>query len=108
VRPQQQIEDIRDRLGLDDPVIVQYGRLVGNLVTRELGTSLYSTLRVTDALRQARDHGVAAGLALLLVVLVGVTFGLLAGSRPGSVLDPVLTLVAALGGGGSGLLSRLT
>jgi peptide/nickel transport system permease protein len=94
----EQIAGIREKLGLNDPTIVQYGRLVKNLVTGDLGTSLYSTQRVTDALKQALPVTLSlAGIALLLVIVVGVTFGLLAGSRPGSVLDRVLTFVAALG-----------
>ena len=94
----EQIEGIRDKLGLNDPVVVQYGRLVGNLATGDLGTSLYSTQRVADALKQALPITLSlAGLALCFVIVIGLTFGLLAGSRPGSLLDRVLTFVAALG-----------
>ena len=94
----EQINEIREKLGFNDPTIVQYGHLVGDLVTGDLGTSLYSTQRVTDAVteRLPITLGLAA-IALLLVVVIGVAFGLLAGSRPGSVLDRILTFVAALG-----------
>src|SRR5215207_6340218 len=71
----EKIDEIRDKLGLNDPVVVQYGNLVGNLVTGDLGTSLYSTQRVTDAIKQKLPVTLSlAALALVLVIVVGVTF----------------------------------
>ena len=94
----EQIEQIREQLGLNDPVLVQYGRMLSDLVRGDLGHSLFSTQRVTAALAQALPITLSlAGLALFLVALVGLTFGLLAGMRPGSLLDRMLTLIAALG-----------
>ena len=95
---EEQIEGIREELGFNDPLLVQYLDLVGGLFTGDLGTSLYSTQTVVDAIKQALPITLSlAGLALFFVIIIGITFGLLAGSRPGSVLDRVLTLVAALG-----------
>ncbi|MFM7537017.1 MAG: ABC transporter permease [Acidimicrobiales bacterium] len=94
----ERIEQIRDRLGENDPAIVQYGRLIKGVFTGDLGTSLYSEQKVTDAITTALPVTLSlAGLALLFVVLFGVSFGLLAGSRPGSLADRVLTVLAALG-----------
>ncbi len=92
------IEEIREKLGINDSTLVQYGRLVGGLVQGDLGTSLYSEQKVTDALFTALPITLSlAGLALLFVIVVGIPFGLLAGTRPGSLLDRILTAVAALG-----------
>lgn len=92
------IEEIRDKLGINDPALVQYGRLVGGVAQGDLGTSLYSEQKVTDALFTALPITLSlAGLALLFVIVVGIPFGLLAGTRPGSLLDRILTAVAALG-----------
>lgn len=92
------IEEIRDKLGINDPALVQYGRLVGGVAQGDLGTSLYSEQKVTDALFTALPITLSlAGLALLFVIVVGIPFGLLAGTRPGSLVDRILTAVAALG-----------
>lgn len=92
------IDEVREKLGINDPAVVQYGRLVGGVVQGDLGTSLYSEQKVTDALFTALPITLSlAGLALLFVVVVGIPFGLLAGTRPGSLIDRVLTAVAALG-----------
>lgn len=94
----ERIEQVRERLGLNDSTVVQYGRLMSGVVQGDLGTSLYSEQKVTDALLTALPVTLSlAGLALVFVVLVGVPFGLLAGTRPGSLLDRSLTAVAALG-----------
>ncbi len=94
----ERIEQIRERLGENDPAIVQYGRLIKGVFTGDLGTSLYSEQKVTDAITTALPVTLSlAGLALLFVVLFGVSFGLLAGSRPGSLADRILTVLAALG-----------
>jgi peptide/nickel transport system permease protein len=94
----ERIEEIRERLGENDPLLVQYGRLIKGVFTGDLGTSLYSEQKVTDAITTALPVTLSlAGLALLFVVLLGIPFGLIAGSKPGSIIDRVLTLVAALG-----------
>ena len=84
----EQIEKIRNELGLDDPLIVQYGNLVKGIVTGDLGTSLYSTQTVTAALGQALPVTLSlAAIALVMVIVIGGSFGILAGMRPGGVLD---------------------
>jgi peptide/nickel transport system permease protein len=94
----ERIEEIREKLGENDPAIVQYGRLVKGVFTGNLGTSLYSEQQVTKAMMTALPVTLSlAGLALFFVILFGIPFGLLAGSRPGSLLDRSLTVIAALG-----------
>ncbi len=94
----ERIEEVREKLGINDPALVQYGRLIGGVAQGDLGTSLYSEQKVTDAIFTALPVTLSlAGLALFFVVLVGIPFGLLAGTRPGSLLDRVLIGAAALG-----------
>lgn len=95
---QEQIDEIREKLGFNDPLIVQYANLVKGLVTGDLGTSLYSTQTVTAALGQALPVTLSlASLALLMVIIIGTVFGALAGMKPGSILDRSLTVIASLG-----------
>ncbi len=94
----ERIEEIREKLGENDPAIVQYGHLVKGVFTGDLGTSLFSEQKVTKSLTTALPVTLSlAGLALFFVVLLGIPFGLIAGSRPGSLVDRALTVVAALG-----------
>lgn len=62
---------LRESLGLDDPLLAQYGRWVGGLLTGDWGTSLIFKVPVAELLAQK-----AAASALLVVL--SMTFALLA------------------------------
>ena len=95
---QEQIDEINEKLGYNDPLVVQYVDMVKGLVTGDLGTSLYSTQTVTAALSQTLPVTLSlAALALLMVIVIGTAFGALAGMKPGSILDRSLTVIASLG-----------
>lgn len=94
----ERIAEVRERLGTDDPVIEQYGRLMKGIVTGDLGKSLYSEQNVLDAMVTALPVTLSlAGLALLFVALFGIPFGLFAGTRPGSLTDRVISILVAMG-----------
>ncbi len=97
--PQQATPDalakVRDRYGLDDPFLVQYGRWLSGVVRGDFGESIYSGDPVTTLI--ADRVGVTARLAvyaLVLTVLVAVPLGLAAGTRPGSRTDRAATAVS--------------
>jgi peptide/nickel transport system permease protein len=94
----ERIEEIRQKLGQDKPLITQYVDMMTGIAQGDLGTSLYSTQKVTSALATAIPATLSLSIvALLFLVLVGVPFGILAGTRPGSILDRTLSGIAALG-----------
>jgi peptide/nickel transport system permease protein len=94
----ERIEEIRQKLGQNKPLINQYVDMMTGIAQGDLGTSLYSTQKVTSALSTAIPATLSLSIvALLFLVLVGVPFGILAGTRPGSLLDRTLSGIAALG-----------
>jgi len=91
----QTLELVRKRLGLDQPVPVQYVRFLGRLVRADLGESFLTGEPVTNVIR--RGFPVTASLALgaaTLWLIIGVGTGVIAATRPRSVFDRVLTGVA--------------
>lgn len=95
---QQRIDDINAKLGLDQPLVQQYLDFLGGILTGDLGTSLFSTQTVTNAVGAALPATLSlAGLAIVFIVIVGVPFGIIAGTRPGSLIDRALSFLAALG-----------
>ena len=75
---EEQIDATRTRLGLDDPVIEQYARWVGNALQGDLGTSLFSSQKVTDAIVQRMPATLSlAGGAIVLSLLIGLPAGIL-------------------------------
>ncbi len=71
------LKAVRADLGLDDPVIVQYGKFVANLLHGDLGTSVRTGQPVVDLIKATLP--VTLWLSLCAVV-IAVTVGVLAGS----------------------------
>jgi peptide/nickel transport system permease protein len=93
---QEQIAATRERLGLDDPVLVQYGRWVSHAVRGDLGKSLYSGQDVTNLIMQRMPVtlSLAAG-AIVLSLLIGIPAGLLSALHRGRWADRAFGLGAA-------------
>ncbi|MCE7080291.1 ABC transporter permease [Streptomyces sp. ST2-7A] len=85
--PEQQRE-IRDRLGLDDPLAVQFRDYLNQLFTLDWGTSYVSSAPVTELMWSRLPATLLlTGTALVLAVGFGVWVGTRAGWRPGSRFD---------------------
>ncbi len=96
--PEEQVEEVREELGLDDPLLVQYGRWVKGIVTGDLGESLFSARPVAEELQTRFPVTLSIALgAVFLAVLIGVPVGILAGTRPGSLVDRIVTFGSSLG-----------
>jgi peptide/nickel transport system permease protein len=84
----EDVEFVRQRLGFDDPIIVQYLHYVADLLRLDLGYSWARRLPVAEIVSARLLYtAVLAGAALLIQILVGIPLGLLAAARAGGVLD---------------------
>ena len=93
---EEQIDATRTRLGLDDPVIEQYGRWVGNALQGDLGTSLFSSQKVTDAITQRMPATLSLAFgAIMLSLLIGIPAGILSALFRGRWPDRFIGLGAA-------------
>lgn len=92
-------KNIREKYGLDKPLIVQYGKMLGNILRGDFGNSLkYQDQTVNGILARSLPVSVTLGvLAYVLALCVGVFFGSLAALKPNSRLDYVSMAVAMLG-----------
>jgi peptide/nickel transport system permease protein len=81
-------EAVRERLGLNDPLPVQYGRFVLRLLQGDLGRSIMTRTPVTTELRLFFPATIELALAAMFIaVLVGVPLGALAGYRHNTFVD---------------------
>jgi peptide/nickel transport system permease protein len=79
---------LRERLGLNDPLPVQYVDWLGQAMRGNLGTSLFLDKPVTSALAERAQPAILLGLMSVVVALViGLISGVLAAYRRGSWLD---------------------
>lgn len=84
---------LRDRLGLDAPVTVQYGRWAAAVVRGDLGTSFATGRAVTSVLADALPVSLAlGGLSLLLSFVIGTAVGAAQAVHRGRPLDQLLTV----------------
>lgn len=89
---------LRGRLGLDQPLIAQYGAFLEGLVTGDLGTSLRTNQTVVSTLAERLPATVELAAAAMLVALVfALPIGTIAAARAGTRLDH-MTMTAALVG----------
>jgi dipeptide transport system permease protein len=92
------IEQIRVNLGLDKPLIVQFGRYVGDLTRGDLGNSLTTGQPVSKEIRERLPASAELTLlGLILSISIAVPLGILAATRPGSLIDHACRVLATAG-----------
>jgi peptide/nickel transport system permease protein len=91
----QQVAELRQRLGLDQPVLVQVGRWFGRLLVGDLGQSIYLNRPVLQTLlERAEPTLMLTLLATLFAILLGLPIGIVSATRAGSWADLGAMLVA--------------
>ena len=79
---------LRAQLGLDQPLLHQYGSFLGKLLHGDLGASLTNQEPVTEVIRQSLPASLELGVvALLLAAVVGLAVGFSGIARPEGKLD---------------------
>lgn len=79
-----QLAAIRERLGLDRPLIVQYGDWIGGVFRGDLGTSLLTGTPVATELAEKAQVTVPLGiLSLLIALIISLPLGVLSAMRRG-------------------------
>jgi ABC-type dipeptide/oligopeptide/nickel transport system permease component len=94
----QQIENLREQLGLTKPLWEQYVQFLGQLSQGNLGTS-YDTQNTVayELLSRAPSTLILTGSAMLVAVVVGVPLGFVAAVWPNSRIDRIARAVSFLG-----------
>jgi peptide/nickel transport system permease protein len=92
------IQRIRERVGLDRPLPVQYATWLANAVRGDLGESIRSGVPVTEMLPGRMWNTLRLTLAAMVITVgVGLTAGILAAARAGSWVDVVTMTISVLG-----------
>lgn len=93
-----QIEQLREQLGLNEPLPVQFGQWFGGVVRLDFGDSLFLGMPVTEALMQRAQPTLLLTLyALLIQIGIGVPAGVIAAINRNSIIDRVLMLASISG-----------
>ena len=94
----EQIDQLRQTWGLDQPLIVQFYRYFANFLQGNLGESLFHRKAVLSIIGQRAETSLwLSFLSLLVVVGIGIPAGVLASIRPNGLTDNLMLLVALAG-----------
>ena len=94
----EQIERIREQLGLNDPLFVQFFRWIGELLRGDFGTSLLSNTPVTRMIADRMEPTISLALTTItLSVLIAVPLGVLAAWKQGTLIDRGVMLISVVG-----------
>lgn len=94
----EQVEAIREELGFNDPIPVRYGRWVSGVVQGDLGSSLFTSYDVSDAIVDRLPVTLSLVVtAFLLSVLIGIPAGVFAAMNRGRFADRFLTVGTSVG-----------
>lgn len=92
------IDQIREKLGLNLPLYEQFWRWAGNLARGDFGKSIFSDLPVSNLILQRVEPTVAlTTTTMLFSIIIAVPVGILAAWRAGSFIDRLVMGFAVMG-----------
>lgn len=93
-----EVERIRERMGLDQPVLVQYGRYVGNLVQGDLGISARTRQPVWREISSRLPRTVQlAVVATVIGSVLGIVGGAVAARYRNRLPDHIISVASVMG-----------
>jgi peptide/nickel transport system permease protein len=92
------LEQLREELGLNDHIILQYFTWLKNIATGEFGYSLQSGQQISEILALRMPATLELVLsALILSTLLALTLGLFAGAKKGGIADKLSRVLGVIG-----------
>jgi len=94
----EQVALIRNRLGLDQPIITQFFIWSGHILQGDFGESFFFKKSVAELIASRLEPTLALSIStIVLAVLIAVPLGVLAAYRRGSVVDRIVMGFSVLG-----------
>lgn len=94
----EDIVRIRESLGLNDPIVVQFTKWIGQLAQGDLGISIFTNLPVTTLIAQRLEPTIMLTLTtIIFTIVVAVPLGTLAAWKQGSLIDRAVMLFSVAG-----------
>lgn len=94
----EQKEALREQLGLNEPIHIQFIEWVGGIARLDFGDSLFIGKPVTEALlERAQPTGLLTLYSLAIAVLIAIPSGVIAATRPNSLIDRLLMVMSISG-----------
>jgi peptide/nickel transport system permease protein len=93
-----EVERLRDQLGLNEPLYVQFLLWIGDVLRLDLGQSIFLDMSVTQALLdRAQPTLLLTIYALFVAIVIGVPAGVIGALKENTIIDRVLVMFAISG-----------
>lgn len=93
-----QIEKLREQLGLNDPVLIRYGRWLSDLLRGDFGYSIVNGTPISRIIKQTLPATFELSLAsLILSTIIGVIMGIISAVKQNGIIDNVTRFLAVIG-----------
>jgi len=84
----EDIQILREEMGLNDPFVTRYTRFITNLLKGDLGMSYRNNLEISSQiLQRLMNTMILAGAAVLIAVIIGIPVGIISAIKQYSVFD---------------------
>ncbi len=94
----EQIEALEEKLGLNDPLPVQYGRWMGGVLKGDLGDSIKFRRPVNEMIAERIPNTLLlVGVSFLVTLLLAIPIGVLSARKPYSLFDYSMTTITFIG-----------
>ncbi len=94
----EQLEAIEEKLGLNDPLPVQYGRWLGDMLKGNMGESIKFRRPVSEMIGERIPNTLLlVGVSFLITLVLAIPIGILSARKPYSVFDYSMTTVTFIG-----------
>ena len=94
----QRLDELREEMGLNDPLLVQYGRFLGNALIGDLGTSVRFRTEVTGLVLERFPSTLELAISgLFVALLIGVPLGMIAAVRQNTWVDATAMSISYVG-----------
>jgi peptide/nickel transport system permease protein len=95
---QETYEAARLAMGIDDPLVIQFARYVGDVLRGDLGVSVSTGRPVIEDLARVFPATLEmATIGILIGVVIGVPMGVIAAARQGTWIDQIVRVLALAG-----------
>ncbi len=95
---EEAIKELREEMGLNDPIIIQYGRYMKSLVSGDMGTSYSTGKAVSGEIAQRFPNTFKLTVsAIFLSVIISIPIGVISATKQYSIFDNIGMIVALIG-----------
>lgn len=97
--PKETVEILRNKMGLNDPFLIQYGRFLKNLIFHfDLGASYQSKTPVIEKILRVFPNTLKlAGVSLIFAIISGIILGIIAGINKNNIIDSIISFTGMIG-----------